>query len=102
MAPTAACVGDVVIEEGTSIWFGPVLRAHFRQDSRGAGRRIQDNCVVLTGEELPTLIGQNVTVGYLSLLEGCVIEDEAIIDMRIIVLNQAHVGWRAMLAAGEW
>jgi carbonic anhydrase/acetyltransferase-like protein (isoleucine patch superfamily) len=57
--------------------------------------------VVHTNEELPTIIGQNVTVGHLSLLEGCVIEDGAIIGMGSIVLNRARVGQRTMLAAGS-
>jgi carbonic anhydrase/acetyltransferase-like protein (isoleucine patch superfamily) len=34
-------------------------------------------------------------------LEGCVIEDGAIIGMGSIVLNRARVGGRAMLAAGS-
>jgi len=56
---------------------------------------------VHTNEDLPTIIGQNVTVGHLSLLEGCVIEDGAIVGMGSIVLNRARVGQRTMLAAGS-
>ena len=101
VAPTAVLIGDVVIEEGASVWFGAVLRADFDKIVVGAGSSVQDNCVVHTNEDLPTLIGQNVTVGHLSLLEGCVIEDEAIIGMGSIVLNRARVGRRVMLAAGS-
>jgi carbonic anhydrase/acetyltransferase-like protein (isoleucine patch superfamily) len=101
VAPTAVLIGDVVVEEGASVWFGAVLRADFDRIVVGAGSSVQDNCVVHTNEDLPTLIGQNVTVGHLSLLEGCVIEDEAIIGMGSIVLNRAHVGRRVMLAAGS-
>ena len=101
VAPTAVLIGDVVVEEGASVWFGAVLRADFDRIVVGAGSSIQDNCVVHTNEDLPTLIGQNVTVGHLSLLEGCVIEDEAIIGMGSIVLNRARVGRRVMLAAGS-
>jgi carbonic anhydrase/acetyltransferase-like protein (isoleucine patch superfamily) len=101
VAPTAVLIGDVVVEEGASVWFGAVLRADFDRIVVGAGSSVQDNCVVHTNEDLPTLIGQNVTVGHLSLLEGCVIEDEAIIGMGSIVLNRARVGRRVMLAAGS-
>src|ERR687885_2725446 len=101
LAPTAVLIGDVVVEEGASVWFGAVLRADFDRIVVGAGSSVQDNCVVHTNEDLPTLIGQNVTVGHLSLLEGCVIEDEALIGMGSIVLNRARVGRRAMLAAGS-
>ena len=101
VAPTAVLIGDVVVEEGASVWFGAVLRGDFDKIVVGAGSSVQDNCVLHTNENLPTLIGQNVTVGHLSLLEGCVVEDEALIGMGSIVLNRARIGRRAMLAAGS-
>lgn len=101
VAPTAVLIGDVVVEEAASVWFGAVLRADFDRIVVGAGSSVQDNCVVHTNEDLPTTIGQNVTVGHLSLLEGCKIEDGAIIGMGSIVLNRARVGRRTMLAAGS-
>ncbi len=101
VAPTAVLIGDVVIEEGASVWFGAVLRGDFNRIVVGAGTSVQDNSVIHTNEDLPTIIGSNVTVGHLSLLEGCEIEDGALIGMGSIVLNRAHVGQRAMLAAGS-
>jgi carbonic anhydrase/acetyltransferase-like protein (isoleucine patch superfamily) len=101
IAPTAVLIGDVVVEEGASVWFGAVLRADFDRIVVGAGSSVQDNCVLHTNEDLPTVIGKNVTVGHLSLLEGCVIEDGAIVGMGSIVLNRARVGRRALLAAGR-
>jgi carbonic anhydrase/acetyltransferase-like protein (isoleucine patch superfamily) len=101
VAPTAVLIGDVVVEEGASIWFGAVLRGDFNRIVVGAGTSVQDNCVIHTNEDLPTTIGSNVTVGHLSLLEGCEIEDGALIGMGSIVLKRARVGRRAMLAAGS-
>jgi carbonic anhydrase/acetyltransferase-like protein (isoleucine patch superfamily) len=101
VAPTAVLIGDVAVEEGASVWFGAVLRADFDKIVVGAGSSVQDNCVLHTNEGLPTTIGRNVTVGHLSLLEGCVIEDGAIVGMGSVVLNRACVGRRAMLAAGS-
>jgi carbonic anhydrase/acetyltransferase-like protein (isoleucine patch superfamily) len=101
VAPTAVLIGDVVVEEGASVWFGAVLRGDFSRIVVGAGSNVQDNCVVHTNEDLPTLIGQNVTVGHLSMLHGCVIEDGALIGMGSIILDRAHIGRRAMLAAGS-
>ena len=101
VAPTAVLIGDVVVEEGASVWFGAVLRGDFNRIVVGAGTSVQDNSVIHTNEELPTIIGSNVTVGHLSLLEGCEIEDGALIGMGSIILNRARVGRRAMLAAGS-
>jgi carbonic anhydrase/acetyltransferase-like protein (isoleucine patch superfamily) len=100
VAPTAVLIGDVTVEDGASVWFGAVLRGDFN-GIVGAGTSVQDNSVVHTNEDLPIAIGQNVTVGHLSLLEGCEIEDGALIGMGSIVLNRARVGRRATLAAGS-
>jgi carbonic anhydrase/acetyltransferase-like protein (isoleucine patch superfamily) len=101
VAPTAVLIGDVIVEEEASVWFGAILRGDFDRIVVGAGSSVQDNCVVHTNEDLPTIIGQNVTAGHLSLLEGCVIEDGAIVGMGSIVLNRARVAEPTMLAAGS-
>ncbi len=101
IAPTAVLIGDVVVEEGASVWFGAVLRGDFNRIVVGAGSTVQDNSVLHTAEDQPTVIGSNVTVGHLSMLEGCMVEDGALIGMGSIVLNRARVGRRAMLAAGS-
>ena len=101
VAPTAVLIGDVTVGDGASIWFGAVLRGDFNRIVVGDGSSVQDNSVIHTNESLPTTIGRNVTVGHLSLLEGCEIEDGALIGMGSIVLNRARVGRRAMLAAGS-
>lgn len=101
VAPTATLIGDVVVESGASVWFGAVLRGDFNRIVIGAGTSVQDNSVIHTNEGLPTVVGENVTVGHLSLLEGCTVEDSALIGMGSIVLNRAGVGTGAMLAAGS-
>jgi carbonic anhydrase/acetyltransferase-like protein (isoleucine patch superfamily) len=42
-----------------------------------------------------------VTVGHGALLEGCEVEDGALIGMGAIVLNHVRVGERALVAAGS-
>ena len=100
LAPTAVLIGDVVVEEKASVWFGAVLRGDNAQIRVGAGSCVQDNCVIHCAEDLPTVIGANVTVGHIAMLEGCVIEDGALIGMGAIVLQRARVGARALVAAG--
>jgi carbonic anhydrase/acetyltransferase-like protein (isoleucine patch superfamily) len=101
VAPTAALIGDVVLGPATSVWFGAVLRADFDRILVGEGSCIQDNVVVHTAEGLPTIVGANVTVGHAAMLEGCVIEDGALIAMGAIVLQGARVGAGALVAAGS-
>jgi carbonic anhydrase/acetyltransferase-like protein (isoleucine patch superfamily) len=100
VAETAVLIGDVVVEPAASVWFGAVLRGDNSQIRVGAGSCIQDNCVIHCAKDLPTLIGENVTVGHMAMLEGCIIGDGALIGMGAIVLQRAQVGVRSLIAAG--
>ena len=100
LAPSAVLVGDVRLGERANIWFGTVLRGDVSHIEIGAGSSIQDNAVIHCATDLPTVIGSDVVVGHGALLEGCTIEDGALIGMGAIVLQHAHVGAGAMLAAG--
>lgn len=100
LAPTAVIVGDVRIGKRANIWFGAVLRGDSSHIDVGEESSVQDNAVIHCAKGLPTIVGASVTVGHGALLEGCVIEDEALIGMGAIVLQHARVGSGAMLAAG--
>ena len=102
LAPTAVLVGDVRVGDRANIWFGTVLRGDARNSyiEVGAGCSVQDNAVIHCADDLPTVIGEDVVVGHGAMLEGCVIEDGALIGMGAIVLQHARVGHRAMIAAG--
>jgi carbonic anhydrase/acetyltransferase-like protein (isoleucine patch superfamily) len=101
LAPTATLIGDVEIASGASVWFGAVLRGDFGQIRIGPGSAVQDNAVLHCAANLPTLVGANVIVGHMAMLEGCVIEDGALVGMGAIVLQGALVGAGAMIAAGS-
>jgi carbonic anhydrase/acetyltransferase-like protein (isoleucine patch superfamily) len=100
LAPTAVLIGDVRVGDEANIWFGTVLRGDVSHIEIGAGSSIQDTAVIHCATDLPTLIGADVVVGHGALLEGCAIEDGALIGMGAIVLQHARVGAGAMVAAG--
>jgi carbonic anhydrase/acetyltransferase-like protein (isoleucine patch superfamily) len=100
LAPTAVLVGDVRIGDRANVWFGAVLRGDSSHIEIGPECSIQDNSVIHCAHDLPTVIGARVVVGHGALLEGCVVEGEALIGMGAIVLQRAHVGAGAMVAAG--
>jgi carbonic anhydrase/acetyltransferase-like protein (isoleucine patch superfamily) len=100
VAPTASVIGNVVVREGASIWFGAVVRGDFGRIEIGAGSCVQDNAVLHCAQDLPTVVGKDVTVGHAAMLEGCVVEDGALVGMGAIVLQRARVGAGSMLAAG--
>jgi carbonic anhydrase/acetyltransferase-like protein (isoleucine patch superfamily) len=100
LAPTAVLVGDVRIADRVNIWFGTVLRGDVSHIEIGAGCSIQDNAVIHCATDLPTVIGADVVIGHGALLEGCTIEDGALVGMGAIVLQHARVGAGTMIAAG--
>jgi len=92
LAPTAVLVGDVRVGDRVNIWFGTVLRGDVSHIEIGAGCSIQDTAVIHCATHLPTVIGSDVVVGHGAMLEGCTIEDGALIGMGAIVLQHARVG----------
>jgi carbonic anhydrase/acetyltransferase-like protein (isoleucine patch superfamily) len=100
LAPTAVLVGDVRVGDRANIWFGTVLRGDSSYIDIGARCSIQDNAVIHCADDLPTVIGADVVVGHGAMLEGCVVEERALIGMGAIVLQRARVGASAMVAAG--
>jgi carbonic anhydrase/acetyltransferase-like protein (isoleucine patch superfamily) len=100
IAPTAVLIGDVTVHAGASVWFGAVLRGDNSAIVIGEGSNVQDNCVIHCADDLPTLVGENVTVGHMAMLEGCEIGDGSLIGMGAIVLQRATVGAGALIAAG--
>jgi carbonic anhydrase/acetyltransferase-like protein (isoleucine patch superfamily) len=101
VAPSATLVGAVELGPQSSVWFGAVLRGDFDTIEIGRGSCVQDNAVIHTAEALPTVVGENVTVGHGAMLEGCVVEDGALIAMGAIVLQGARVGAGSLVAAGS-
>ena len=100
IAPTAVLIGDVHVAKGASIWFGAVLRADESAIEVGEGANVQDNAVIHCAENLPTVLEQNATVGHSAQLEGCVVEEGALVGMGATMLQRSRLGKGSMLAAG--
>ena len=100
IAPTAVLIGDVEIGPGASVWFGAILRGDEAQIKVGAGANIQDNAVIHCAQNLPTVIEENASVGHSAQLEGCVVEQGAVVGMGATMLQRSRLGRGSLLAAG--
>ena len=56
IAPTATIIGNVIIGEGSSIWFGAVLRGDEGRIIIGRNTNIQDNVIIHSTADRPTVI----------------------------------------------
>ena len=101
IAPNASVIGDVEIGDDASIWFGAVLRGDKGRIVIGRGSNIQDNAVLHANPSHSTFVGDEVTIGHGALLEGCIIENGAVIGMGAVILPEVLVGEQAMIAAGS-
>lgn len=101
VAPGAAVVGDVEIGDGSSIWFGAVLRGDDDAIRVGVDTNIQDGAVIhVFMDRYPTRIGDRVTIGHGARLHGCVIGDDSMIGISATVLDGVEVEPGAIVAAG--
>ena len=101
VAPTATLVGDVVVEEGASVWYGAVLRGDFGRIVVRAGANVQDGSVLHGGDDPATEIGAGATVGHLCVVHGAVVGEQALIGNGAIVQDGARIGARSLVAAGS-
>jgi carbonic anhydrase/acetyltransferase-like protein (isoleucine patch superfamily) len=98
--PDAVVIGAVTIGAQATIWPGAVLRGDYGEISVGARTSVQDGVVIHATAELPTRIGADCTIGHLAHLEGCTIEDGALIGSGSVVLHRAVVRSGALVGAG--
>ena len=98
--PDAVVIGDVHIGADSSVWPGAVLRGDYGTIVVGERTSIQDGAIIHAVAEYPTIIGSECVIGHLAHLEGCVIEDRALVGSGSIVLHEATVHSGATVGAG--
>ena len=92
VAPNAHLIGDVVVGERSSIWFGSVLRGDINRVVVGHDTNIQDLCVCHVADEYPCIAGNYVTIGHRAILHGCTVRDEVLVGMGAVLMNGVLVG----------
>ncbi|WP_298291793.1 gamma carbonic anhydrase family protein [uncultured Litoreibacter sp.] len=100
VAPDANVIGNVILQDATSIWFGATLRGDNEPIIVGEGTNIQENCVLHTDIGSPLTIGKNCTIGHKAMLHGCTIGEGSLIGMGATVLNNAVIGKGCLIGAG--
>lgn len=107
IAPGCRIIGDVEIGPDASIWYNCVVRADVNRIVIGARTNIQDGSIVHCDspkphrpEGYPTIIGEDVLIGHLAMVHGCVLEDRAFVGLGAIVMDGSTIESDGMLAAG--
>lgn len=106
IAPGVRIIGDVEIGPDVSIWYNCVIRADINYVRIGARTNIQDGTVVHCDSDkdgsggFPTIIGEDVLIGHMAMIHGCVLQDRAFVGLGCIVMDGCTVEGDAMLGAG--
>lgn len=101
VAETAAIIGDVVIGDQSSIWYGTVLRGDVMPIRVGARTSVQDGTIVhVTSGFSGTAIGSDCTIGHAAIIHACTVEDHCLIGMGAILLDGVRIGSGSLVGAG--
>ena len=108
VAPGARLIGDIEIGPEASIWYNCVLRGDMNRIRIGARSNLQDGSVIHVdpprpgspADGYPCLIGEEVLIGHLAMVHGCILRDRAFVGLGSIVMDGCEIEGDAMLAAG--
>ena len=102
LAENAAIIGDVVMGDECSIWYGTILRGDVNSIRIGNRVNIQDGSVLHTLYQKSTIeIGDDVSIGHNVVIHVAKIRDFALIGLVAIVMDDAEAVEGALVAAGS-
>ncbi|MCP5028040.1 MAG: gamma carbonic anhydrase family protein [Actinomycetia bacterium] len=90
--PDATVIGQVAIGADSSVWPSAVLRGDDGDGIRiGVNTSIQDGSVLHCTADLTTSVGDSCVIGHIVHLEGCTVEDFALVGNGAVVLHRAVI-----------
>ncbi|MDR0385652.1 MAG: gamma carbonic anhydrase family protein [Prevotellaceae bacterium] len=101
LAETAVIIGDVVLGDDCSVWYGAVLRGDVNSIVVGNRVNIQDGAVLHTLYNRSTVeIGDDVSIGHNAVIHGAKIGNNVLIGMGAVILDNAAIPDNTVIAAG--
>ena len=100
ISPHAVIRGAVTLGQDVSVWHGAVLRSDMAPIEVGARSNIQDGAVLHVAENMPCIVGEEVTIGHGAIVHACTVGNRCLIGMGAIVLNGTVVGDECIIGAG--
>lgn len=100
IAPDSAILGDVTLAEGTSVWYGAVIRGDLDHITIGKNSNVQDNCTLHGDRGYPITLGEGVSIGHNAVVHGATVGDNTVIGMGSVLLNGCVIGKNSIVGAG--
>ena len=99
VAESASVIGNVIMNESSSVWFGAVVRGDNEPIIIGKRSNVQDGSVLHSDLGSPLHIGEGVTLGHQVMVHGCTIGDNTLIGIGATILNGAKIGNNCIIGA---
>jgi carbonic anhydrase/acetyltransferase-like protein (isoleucine patch superfamily) len=101
VAPDASIIGEVMIGEGSSVWFNCTLRGDGFPVSIGKFSNVQDNSVIhVTTNKYPSIIEDYVTIGHNVVIHGATLKSYSFVGISATVMDNVVVHSYGFVAAG--
>lgn len=94
-------IGNVILGEDSSIWYGSVVRGDIEPIFIGDCSNIQDGSILHVSLNKPIIIGSGVSIGHGVKLHGCTIGDNVLVGIGAIILDGAIIEDNCVIAAGS-
>lgn len=101
LAENATIIGDVKIDDCSSIWYGAVVRGDVHSIKIGKYSNVQDGAIVHASQKYPTTIGDNVIIAHGAVVHGCSIHNNVMIGINAVVLDDVVIRNDTIIAAGS-
>lgn len=101
IADNATIIGDVLLGNRVSIWYGAVIRGDVDKITIGDDVNIQDNCVLHVDEGFPLEISKGVTVGHGAVIHSCTVGENCLVGINATILTGAKIGRNCVIGANS-
>ncbi|MCG2594339.1 gamma carbonic anhydrase family protein [Ramlibacter sp. XY19] len=100
VAREATLVGEVIVGEQSSVWFGAVARGDNEPIRLGARCNVQEGAVLHADPGFPLTLADDVSVGHQAMLHGCTVGQGSLVGIQAVVMNGAVIGKESLVGAG--
>lgn len=97
--PAAVLIGDVIVEAGCYVGAGVVMRGDFGRILLKREANLQDNCVVHSRGDIDCVMEEDSHIGHGAVIHACRVGRDSLVGMNAVVMDGAHVGDQAIVAA---
>lgn len=105
---SAVVIGRVIIGQNSSVWCNVVARGDVSDIKIGKNTNIQDLTMLHVThykeehqDEVPLIIGDNVTIGHSCCLHACTIKNNVLVGMGTTILDNAIIESNVIIGAGS-